>query len=360
MHAVEFQDVTKAFHGRKAIDGVSLSIEPGSFTVICGPPKAGKSVLFRLLVGLEQADSGRILLEGRDITHAPPSGRNIGYVPQSFALYPHMSVFENIAYPMRLAKAPREETARRVDQTAAMLSITHLLKKTPDQLSGGEKQRVAVARGLMKDAHVFVLDDPLVGLDYKLRERLMDEMKQLCEALKTTFVYATSDSLEALTLAQSLVVLEAGRLVEHGPAVDMYLEPRNVRSLEVIGFPRANILDAGTSGGEARIAGFSFRLPPGIASSRLLLGIRPEHVLVGTGGPGRAGRVAIVEHLGSEIVLYADVDGVSLTAAYPAENAIGAPPIDSAVTVAVQPESVMVFDRESGRFLGRCTGGAAA
>ncbi|MBE7186250.1 MAG: ABC transporter ATP-binding protein, partial [Methylobacterium mesophilicum] len=172
---VAFQSVTRTYKGRNALDGFELAVEPQSFTVICGPPAAGKSVLFRLLVGLEKPDAGRVLLAGRDITNLAPAERAIGYVPQSFALYPHLTVADNMAYPLRLAKAPREEVERRVDRAAGILSIRHLLGKTPDQLSGGEKQRVAVARGLLKDARVFVLDDPLVGLDYKLRERLMDE-----------------------------------------------------------------------------------------------------------------------------------------------------------------------------------------
>lgn len=353
MHAVEFHNVTKTFGGRKALDDVSLTVEPGSFTVVCGPPKAGKSVLFRLLVGLDTPDSGTILLDGRDITEAAPSQRPIGYVPQSFALYPHLTVFENIAYPLRLARAPREEANRKVDAIAAMLSIGHLLKKTPDQLSGGEKQRVAVARGLVREAKVFVLDDPLVGLDYKLRERLMDELKQLCDELKTTFLYTTSDSLEALTLAQSIVVLDNGRLVEQADAIDLYLHPQNLRSLEVIGFPRANIIASEVRGNQVHVAGFRFGLPSGLSAPGVTLGIRPEDVLL-TPQAGLTGRVAIVEHLGSEIVLYADVDGVSLTSAYPAEN-IAAPLIDSTVSVSIEPEKVMVFDSLSGRFLGRCT-----
>jgi multiple sugar transport system ATP-binding protein len=352
MHAVEYQSVSKAYRGKRALDQVTLAVEEGSFTVVCGPPKAGKSTLFRLLVGLERADEGRIFLGGRDITHAPPSERNVGYVPQSFALYPHLSVYDNIAYPLHLSGAPREDIARKVDATAGMLSIKHLMKKTPDQLSGGEKQRVAVARGLMKNAKVFVLDDPLVGLDYKLRERLMDELKQLCEELRTTFFYATSDSLEALTLAQSLAVLDAGRLVEHAPAVDLYLEPQQARSLEIVGFPRANLITSAAQGGRAEFAGFSFGLPAGVAAADLILGLRPEHVLVGA-ADGREGKVTIVEHLGSEIVLYADVGGLSLTAAYPASGQL-APPIDSAVSIGVRADDVMIFDKSSGRLLGRC------
>jgi ABC-type sugar transport system ATPase subunit len=352
MHAVEYQSVSKAYRGAYAIDQVTLAVEEGSFTVVCGPPKSGKSTLFRLLVGLEQVDKGRIFLGGRDITHAPPSERNVGYVPQSFALYPHLNVYDNIAYPLHLSGAPREEIARKVDATAGMLSITHLMKKTPDQLSGGEKQRVAVARGLVRDAKVFVLDDPLVGLDYKLRERLMDDLKLLCAQLRTTFFYATSDSLEALTLAQSLAVLDAGRLVEHAPAVDLYLEPQQARSLEIVGFPRANRIDCVVRDGRIDFAGFSFGLPAGVSTSELLLGLRPEHVLVGA-ADGREGRVTIVEHLGSEIVLYAELAGVSLTAAYPASGQL-APEIDSAVSIGIRAEDVMIFDKNSGRFLGRC------
>lgn len=352
MHAVEFHNVTKTFGDKAALDDVSLTVEPGTFTVVCGPPKAGKSVLFRLLVGLDVPDSGTILLDGRDITTAAPSQRPIGYVPQSFALYPHLTVFENIAYPMRLARAPREEANRKVDAIAAMLSIGHLLKKTPDQLSGGEKQRVAVARGLVREAKVFVLDDPLVGLDYKLRERLMDELKQLCDELKTTFLYTTSDSLEALTLAQSIVVLDGGRLIEQADAIDIYLHPQQLRSLEVIGFPRANIISPQIRGNEASFAGFRFALPAGAPASGVTLGIRPEDVVLAP-QTGRQGRVAIVEHLGSEIVLYADVDGVSLTSAYPAEN-VATPLIDSTVAVSIEPEKVMVFDSLTGRFVGRC------
>ena len=339
MHAVEFHHVSKAFGGKPALDAVSLTVEPGRFTVVCGPPKAGKSVLFRLLVGLDVPDSGTILLDGRDITQAPPSQRP--------------TVFENIAYPLRLARAARDDANRKVDAIAAMLSIGHLLKKTPDQLSGGEKQRVAVARGLVREAKVFVLDDPLVGLDYKLRERLMDELKQLCDELKTTFLYTTSDSLEALNLAQSIVVLDEGHLVEQADAIDLYLHPQQLRSLEVVGFPRANIIASDIQGQDVGFAGFRFQLPAGMPATGVTLGIRPEDVVLDPEG-GRQGRVAIVEHLGSEIVLYSDVDGVSLTSAYPADN-VAAPLIDSTVAVSIAPDKVMVFDRLTGRFIGRCS-----
>ncbi|PSJ62628.1 ABC transporter ATP-binding protein [Kumtagia ephedrae] len=357
MAAIEFDRVSKSFGQARVLDTFSLSVEEGSLTVLCGPPKSGKSVLFRLVVGLETPDGGTIRLSGRDITHEPASARNIGYVPQSFALYPHLTVFDNIGYPMRLAGAPREEIARRVDRTAAMLSIGHLLRKTPDKLSGGEKQRVAVARGLMKDASVFLFDDPLVGLDYKLRERLMDELKQLCETLKATFFYATSDSLEALTMAQTLVVVDDGRLVERAGTLKLYAEPGQVRSLELIGFPKANVIEGICRNGRIEAAGLSLPAPAGLADGPVKVGIRPEHVRLGRReGVGADARVAIVEHLGSEIVVYLDLNGHPVTAAYAAGHA--APPeIDSAVKIDIDPARAMIFDPNSGALIGRCAAG---
>ncbi len=254
MSSVAFRSATKTYHGAPALNELDLEIESESLTVLCGPPKSGKSVLFRVLVGLEKLDRGKIEVDGQDIAVLPPAMRPIGYVPQSFALFPHLTVYDNIAYPLKLARVARGEIARRVDRAAGILSIGHLLKKTPDQLSGGEKQRTAVARGLLKNAKLFVLDDPLVGLDYKLRERLMDELKDLRAELKATFLYATSDSLEALTMAQKLVVLDRGRVVQHGDADEVYHQPQHLRSLELIGFPQANILQ-GVSDGKTIEAG---------------------------------------------------------------------------------------------------------
>lgn len=350
MTALAFQAVSKRFGDVLALDGVSLAVEPGTFTVVCGPPRSGKSTLFRLLVGLDVPDQGTILLEGRDITREVPGKRAIGYVPQSFALYPHLTVRANIAYPLTLAGAPAAEIAARVDKVASMLSIGHLMAKTPDQLSGGEKQRVAVARGLMREAKVFVLDDPLVGLDYKLRERLMDDLKELCRDLKATFLYATSDSLEALTMAERLVVLDAGRVVEEGDTLSVYDHPSHIRSLELVGFPKANVI-AGTVAGREVVAGpfrIPFAAPAGVRD--VFVGIRPEMVRLDAGG-GQEARVSLVEHLGSEVVVHLDAAGAALDAAFGADKP--APAFDSTVRFAVAPAACMIFDAASGRLLGR-------
>ncbi|KQT86157.1 ABC transporter ATP-binding protein [Aurantimonas sp. Leaf443] len=358
--SVEFRSLTRSYGAKRALDGLDLAVEPQSFTVLCGPPASGKSVLFRILVGLETPDAGQVLLSGRDITGAPPAERPIGYVPQSFALYPHQTVAQNMAYPLTLAKAPKDEIARRVDRTAGILAITHLLKKTPDQLSGGEKQRVAVARGLLKNAEIFVLDDPLVGLDYKLRERLMDELKALREELKATFLYATSDSLEALTMAQRLVVLDKGRVVQHDGAIAVYDDPRHMRSLDLVGFPHANLVPGTLSGGRLdagplRASG----LFQGFEGA-VIAGLRPEAIrLMPQAGARPAdaallqidAEVTLVENLGGEAVVYVEAGGHPLTATMPLT---GAPPpeLGTRLRLAVDPADIMLFDAGSGARLG--------
>lgn len=346
MSAVSFKAVSKSYDGRPALDRLDLEIRSKSFTVLCGPPRSGKSVLGRLLVGLEKPDAGTIVLAGRDITASPPADRPIGYVPQSFALYPHFSVFDNIGYALSLAGRPRAEIAHRVDEAATLLSITHLLKKTPDQLSGGEKQRTALARGLLKDASLFILDDPLVGLDYKLRERLMDELKALREALGATFLYATADSLEALTLAQDMVVMDAGRVVQQGAAVALYHEPAHVRALELVGFPQANVVPGRRADGTV-VAGplrFPMAGPPG----PLTVGFRPEALSPGRGrGFDGVARVTLVENLGGELVVYLDAAGTALVMGMP-HGGTDAPALDATLPYTLDPADLLLFDAATG------------
>ncbi|MDZ4096700.1 MAG: ABC transporter ATP-binding protein [Paracoccaceae bacterium] len=344
---LEFRAITKSYGKTLALDALDLVVETGSFTVLCGPPKSGKSVLFRLLVGLEAPDSGQILLSGRDIITDPPAKRPVGYVPQNFALYPHQTVAQNMAYPLTLARFAPDEIARRVDRTAGILSITHLLAKTPDQLSGGEKQRVAVARGLLKDADIFVLDDPLVGLDYKLRERLMDELKALREELRATFLYATSDSLEALSMAQTLAVIDAGAIVQSAAPTVVYHQPDCLRALDLIGFPHANLIPGQIAGGVLCAGPLCFDAPQA-QDHNLTLGIRPEHLRLSPDpGQGLPARVTLVENLGGEAVVYLDLQGQPLTAAMLLLDT--APPdIDAIVGVSIDPRAVLLFDATSG------------
>ena len=348
MSRIRFAAVSRAYNGVSALDAVDLEVAPGSFTVLCGPPRSGKSVLLRLLAGLEQPDSGRILFDGRDITDVPAAERTLGYVPQSFALFPHVSVFDNIAYPLALQGVAKAEVARRVAQAAELLRIGALLGKRPAQLSGGEKQRAAIARGILKNADIFILDDPLVGLDFKLRERLMDDLKDMRRELGATFLYATSDSLEALTMAQYLAVLDAGRLVEAGPVAAIYQSPSHVRAAELIGFPRCNTLPGRVAGGRCVTAAFAFPVAGDLAGP-VVVAIRPEDLrpAVGRAADGE-GEVILVEDLGAEYVVYFTVAGQSLVTLLPASDA-AAPELGSRFAFVARPGSAMLFDAANGR-----------
>jgi ABC-type sugar transport system ATPase subunit len=344
--SIEVRGLSKRYGKQTVLNGLDLSIARQSFTVICGPTGAGKSALLRLLVGLEQADAGAMLLNGTDISKRSAAERAVGYVPQSFALYPHLTVRSNIGYPLKLAKKPSSEIAKRVDWAAGILAITHLLDKTPDQLSGGEKQRTAVARGLLKDADIFLLDDPLVGLDYKLRERLMDELKGIQREIKATFLYATSDSLEALTMAEQLVVLDDGQVVQQGDVFDVYRHPRHVRAMEIVGFPRANLLAIRREQGDCFAGPFQLAgLPDEVGH----IGLRPEALI--PGGPGSLtikAEVKLIEDLGGERVVYVEAQGHALTLAAPAGSSINAREGDT-LEIAVDPAALVAFSQDDGQ-----------
>jgi multiple sugar transport system ATP-binding protein len=329
MAGISLRGVSRAYRGVPALRAVDLEVASGSLTVLCGPPAAGKSVLLRLLVGLERPDSGRILLDGRDITALPAAERRFGYVPQSFALFPHMSVFDNIAYPMALQHVPREEIARRMGQVAEVLRIGPLLQKRPAQLSGGEKQRAAIARGMLKNAEVFLLDDPLVGLDFKLRESLMEDLKTMRAALGATFLYATSDSLEALNMAEDLVVLDAGRVVDSGDVARVYHDPRHLRAAELVGFPRCNVLRDSPLLREA----------PGAA-----VVLRPEHIVA---GGQKTGTVRLVEALGAESVVYFQAGEETLVTVLPGAAAASFD-LGDPFPFTIRTERMMVFDPATG------------
>jgi len=356
---VRFEGVSKSFRGHAALRDIDLGVEADSFTVLCGPPQAGKSVLLRILIGLEAPDRGRVVLAGEDVTRRPPAARRIGYVPQSFALYPHFTVFDNIAYPLRLQRAPAAEIRRRVTRAAEVLGITHLLAKTPDKLSGGEKQRTAVARGLLKNAEIFILDDPLVGLDFKLRERLMEDLQAMRRELDATFIYATADSLEALTMAERLVVLDGGRVIEAGEVEAMYREPRHSRTMEVVGFPRANLIE-GRLDADGRCATELFSFPvsaegrPG-GPRPLRVGLRPEAIHCGGAARGALlfkGAVHVVEDLGAEKVLYLSTAAGLLVTVLPAAGG-PQPVLGEELALSVAPGDLVLFDAETGDRLGR-------
>lgn len=365
MVAIEVFEVDKSYGRKPVLDGLSLTVEAGSFLVVCGPPACGKSVLVRMLTGLEKPESGKILLRGRDATGLGPAERNVGYVPQSFALYPHYSVQENIAYPLTLMKMARREIEPKVRQVSEQLKIAHLLGKSPDQLSGGEKQRVALARGIIKPTDVFVLDDPLTGLDFKLREQLFDDLKHLQRDLHATFVFMTSDPLEALALADQVAVLDGGRVVESGAVESVYRRPLHVRTMELLGVPPANRL-AGvlhrSAGGIRCDAGlFAFAVDASEAKTppsdlqKVDVVIRPEDIALRSeardGLLGCRAEVILEEDLGAEVAVFLRAGEIPLVTIAPHGNRQDA--AEEGVTIAVDPASIAVFAADTGSRVGR-------
>ncbi len=361
MSHIRFEGVSKTYRGAIALDRIDLDVEPAGLTVFSGPPGSGKSVLMRILIGLETPSAGRIFFDGQDITHVAAAERTIGYVPQSFALFPHMSVFDNIAYPMALQGVPRAEITARVDQAAGMLRIRPLLAKRPSELSGGEKQRAAIARGILKNADIFILDDPLVGLDFKLRESLMEDLKDMRAEIGATFLYITSDPLEALTMAEHLVVMDGGRLVEAGPVDAMYYEPSRLRTAELVGFPRCNILpghlDAPSLMCTTAIGTLRIALEDGAVSTDAMVAIRPEDIAPAVSGaaPLGVGEVALVENLGSEAIVYVRFGKTTLVTTIPAQ-ATAHVDLGDAFPFVVRRGGPIVFARASGRRMGRAIG----
>jgi ABC-type sugar transport system ATPase subunit len=354
--AVEFRDVSKSYGSRTILNGLNLSIETNTFTVVFGPPASGKSVLLRLLTGLEKPDTGKIFLRGKDVSRVTPGDRNIGYVPQSFALYPHYTVFDNIAYPLNLMGVSGREIRPVVERTAELLKITHLLGKKPDQCSGGEKQRVAIARGIVKNTDIFVLDDPLTGLDFKLREQLFDDLRGMKDSLNATFIYTTSDPLEAMMLGEHLRVFDGGKIVEAGALETVYECPMHLRTMSLFGFPQANIFSGSLNGGSTcHTPLFTFPVQTdGRASGEAVqVAVRPQDVHVNPTNTTLLtcpANITLVEDLGGEQVVYLEAGGVPLVAVVRHDEA---DLTEGEATIGVHPSAISLYASATGERIGQ-------
>lgn len=351
---VEFRGVSKKFGQTIIADNLDMNIEEGTFTVIFGAPASGKSTLLRLLTGLEKPDEGQIFLRGVDVTRAEPGIRNIGYVPQSFALYPHFKVWDNIAYPLKLMGMPKADIMPVVQEAANLLKISHLLQKKPDQLSGGEKQRVAIARGIVKNTTVFLLDDPLTGLDFKLREQLFDDLRRLKDSLGATFVYTTSDALEALMLAEDIEMFADGKIVEEGVLEAVFNSPNHIRTMEALGFPETNVLDGtvtmNDSGAVCQVGMFEFpvRLLNGSSGGNVQVAVRPQNIRVNPVGNSllmHDAEITLVEDLGSELVVYLNVGGTAISSVVRQQDAEGL--TEGAAKIGIDPSTFVVFQNDN-------------
>lgn len=314
MATVEIRGVAKSFGGTKIIRGVNIDIRDGEFVVLVGPSGCGKSTLLRMIAGLEDIDAGEIHIGGRRMNGLPPKERDIAMVFQNYALYPHLTVAENLAFSLNLRKAPKEETERRIAHAAKILGLEPLLSRLPKQLSGGQRQRVAMGRAIVRDPQVFLFDEPLSNLDAKLRVQMRAEIRELHQRLKATTIYVTHDQIEAMTMADKIVAMHDGVVEQVGTPLEMYDRPRNIFVASFIGSPAMNLLPVKADAqGVADNTGNQWALPsvPAAVGQPLTLGVRPEHMRLDP--EGMAASVHVVEATGSETHVIADAGGTKLT-----------------------------------------------
>ncbi|SNR51536.1 ABC transporter ATP-binding protein [Puniceibacterium sediminis] len=295
MGRITLDKVAKRFGEVEVIPPLDLTIEEGEFVVFVGPSGCGKSTLLRLIAGLEDVSGGQIRIDGKDATETPPAKRGLAMVFQSYALYPHMSVRKNIAFPLKMAGMPEDEQKRRIDNAAKVLNLTDYIDRRPGQLSGGQRQRVAIGRAIVREPAAFLFDEPLSNLDAALRVGMRLEITELHARLKTTMIYVTHDQVEAMTMADKIVVLRAGHIEQVGSPLELYRTPRNLFVAGFIGSPKMNLIE----GSEASKHGCK------------TIGIRPEHISVSATEGMWKGRVGVSEHLGSDTFFYVHDTGLA-------------------------------------------------
>jgi sn-glycerol 3-phosphate transport system ATP-binding protein len=302
MAAVELRGVTKAWGESRAVDGVSFRVEAGHLVALLGPSGCGKSTTLRLIAGLEDADAGVIDIAGRDVTQAPPAGRGIAMVFQNYALFPHLTVAENIVFGLRVRKLDRAERDSRLKEAAAILGLGKLLDRKPSQLSGGQQQRVALGRAIVARAPVCLMDEPLSNLDAQLRVEMRREIRDLQRRLGITMVYVTHDQVEAMTMADQVILMREGKIEQDGSPADLYERPETVFVARFVGAPPMNVAPlAGLAGAEG-----VWPAPPAhLPRERAALGVRAEHLDIGEGG--LPAEVVAVEYLGGETLVEASI-----------------------------------------------------
>ncbi len=356
MAGVSFRRVEKRFGETTVIKPLDLEVEDQEFMVLVGPSGCGKSTLLRMLAGLEEITAGTIAIGGRVVNHLPPKDRNIAMVFQNYALYPHMTVRDNLAFALKVRKTPRAEIERRVRDVARLLDIEALLDRRPRELSGGQRQRVAVGRAIVRQPTVFLFDEPLSNLDAKLRVQMRAELSRLQRHLATTTIYVTHDQVEAMTMGNRVAVLRDGVLHQVGPPLELYERPADTFVASFLGAPPMNLLPAVlTSEGQAlRLDGLEVPLSPrqrqavmASRTGRIVVGVRPEHILVEAVPKALAIKVVveIAEALGSEVVLHTSLAGTPLVARLRAPCAAT---IAEVITLSLPPDRFHFFDATTG------------
>jgi sn-glycerol 3-phosphate transport system ATP-binding protein len=348
MGAISMRNVEKAYGAgaklNKVIHGVNAEISDGEFIVIVGPSGCGKSTLLRMVAGLEEITSGEIHIAGRIVNNLEPSERDIAMVFQNYALYPHMSVYDNMAYGLKIAKVSKADIETRVHKAAKILELSQLLQRKPRELSGGQRQRVAMGRAIVRQPAVYLFDEPLSNLDAKLRAQTRLEIQKLHAELGTTSLFVTHDQVEAMTLAERMIVMNAGRMEQIGTPEEVYQRPATTFVASFIGSPPMNLMEGQADGTRFTIGGTTLQLPAAAPrSGALLLGVRPEHA-----DPAPSGwslKVDVVEMLGAERLVYCRLDESIFTVRLDAT--LPAPVVGSVLTVAVGAHQLHWFDPQT-------------
>jgi multiple sugar transport system ATP-binding protein len=367
-HAVSFEHVTKRFPGGTvAVADLTLTVEEGEFLILVGPSGCGKTTALRMVAGLEQISDGVVRIGERVVNDLAPTERDIAMVFQNYALYPHMSVYDNIAFPLRQQGLPRRERDARVRETASVLGLGDLLRRRPSELSGGQRQRVAIGRALVRRPRAFLMDEPLSNLDAKLRVQMRAELQRLHQRLGITTVYVTHDQTEAMTLGDRVAVMDHGVVQQIDVPERLYREPANTFVAGFIGSPAMNFLDGCVEDGAVRIGSYSLPLPAQATPGKVLVGLRPEDFVAGHGGELLA-YVEITEQLGPEVLVHFRVDGVAPAAVTDEPPQLLVARFDAGfhahrgeeLALGVRPERIRLFDPATGRSLTTAAGSDAA
>ena len=347
---VTLSGIRKFYGSFEALKGIDLDIEPGEFFALLGPSGSGKSTTLRVIAGLEQPDQGTMTVDGADVTHASPGDRNIAMVFQNYALYPHMTLAQNIGFPLKMDGVPKAEIEKRVREAAEKVKIAHLLERRPGQLSGGQQQRCALARAIVRQPRLFLLDEPLSNLDAQLRLETRIELKRLHSSMDVTTIYVTHDQEEAMTIADRMAIFRDGNIIQVGTPEEVFNRPDNTDVAAFIGSPPMNLLPARLENGGLIVAGHRVADATGYdrPDGEVVLGIRPSHLHpVDDGVPGR---LLLSENLGESMLLNIDVEGEIVKVRLPDVRHLAA---GEAISLAFEPGSIHLFDLKSRQRLDR-------
>ena len=342
---IQLRKLVKAYGDIEVVHGIDLDIDPGEFTVFVGPSGCGKSTLLRMIAGLEPITGGDLLIDGERMNEVPAARRGIAMVFQSYALYPHMNVYQNLAFGLETAKVPKGEIKERVQRAAEILQIVPLLQRKPKQLSGGQRQRVAIGRAIVREPRIFLFDEPLSNLDAELRVQMRVEIAKLHNDLGNTMIYVTHDQVEAMTMADKIVVLRSGVIEQAGAPLELYNNPRNLFVAGFIGSPKMNFLTASADGAGVNVAGNTLSLSRAVAGTTTL-GVRPEHITIAEGSGVKLADITVdlVENLGGQTVLYATTaDGQALNIVLEGQRKVE---LGSTVSAYIDPARLHLFDAQ--------------